>query len=43
MYQCHLCSFVGDTRISFSNHVNTHYQFQCVKREFETKVSKLKL
>ena len=38
IYNCHLCTFSADTRVTFSNHVNTHYQFQCVKCEFETKV-----
>merc|ERR1719414_730242 len=36
-YQCHLCSFTGHSRASFSAHVNTHYDFQCVKCDFETK------
>ena len=40
IYNCHLCTFSADTRATFSNHVNTHYQFQCVKCEFETKVGR---
>ena len=39
VYQCHLCSFTTTTRAAFNTHVNTHYDFQCVKCDFEVKVS----
>ena len=39
VYQCHLCSFTATTRAAFNTHVNTHYDFQCVKCDFEVKVS----
>jgi len=37
VYQCHLCSFTANTRVNFNAHVNTHYDFQCVKCDFEDK------
>ena len=40
VYQCHLCSFTATTRVNFNAHVNTHYDFQCVKCDFECKVGK---
>ena len=39
VYQCHLCSYTATTRVNFNAHVNTHYDFQCVKCDFEDKVS----
>ena len=39
VYQCHLCSFTATARAAFNTHVNTHYDFQCVKCDFEVKVS----
>ena len=38
VYQCHLCSYSATTRVNFNAHVNTHYEFQCVKCDFEDKV-----
>ena len=38
VYQCHLCSYTATTRCNFNAHVNTHYDFQCVKCDFEDKV-----
>ena len=39
VYQCHLCSYTATTRANFNTHVNTHYDFQCLKCDFECKVS----
>lgn len=36
IYQCHLCSYTGSSKFNFSQHMHTHYDFQCSQCDFKS-------